>query len=318
MFFETQEKGTRKTYYLEIPKSTQKLKTTVIKGSGEGKTLVITAGIHGCEYTGIEAAKRLCSTLDPLKVSGTVVILPTINLSGFYAGARAVVPEDNKNLNQVFPGNKQGTLAERIAYTIEQEVYPVADFLIDLHSGDIQEMAMPFVYFSKNVKEEVKEIAIKGAESMSLSVRVGSTSSTGLYSYAGVCGIPALLYERSGHGERDEETIEVCINNMYELMQGLDLMQEKPVIEHVKETSLEPQKEVLEAVYDEAVADGFWRSFVKAGETFEVNTLLGELRDEDDQVIQESRAAFKGIVLYMSVVLGTAENDPLIAYGRIE
>ena len=41
------------------------MEVRVICGKEPGKTLVITAGVHGCEYVGIEAAKRLSEKIDP-------------------------------------------------------------------------------------------------------------------------------------------------------------------------------------------------------------------------------------------------------------
>ena len=42
---------------------------TAICGSQPGKTLIVTAGIHGCEYVGIEALNRLKKELDPAGLS---------------------------------------------------------------------------------------------------------------------------------------------------------------------------------------------------------------------------------------------------------
>ena len=41
-------------------------------GKNEGKTLVITAGVHGCEYVGIETSLRLINELNPKKMSGNI------------------------------------------------------------------------------------------------------------------------------------------------------------------------------------------------------------------------------------------------------
>ena len=40
-----------------------------ICGKNQGKTLVITAGVHGCEYVGIEAAKRMAEFLEPMELA---------------------------------------------------------------------------------------------------------------------------------------------------------------------------------------------------------------------------------------------------------
>ena len=45
-------------------------------------------------------------------------------------------PIDGKNLNRVFPGKPNGTITERIAYFLVHNIYHLADYVIDMHSGD--------------------------------------------------------------------------------------------------------------------------------------------------------------------------------------
>ena len=50
----------------------------------QGKTLVITAGVHGCEYVGVETLTHLSEELDPEEMSGSLILLPLANPEGFY------------------------------------------------------------------------------------------------------------------------------------------------------------------------------------------------------------------------------------------
>src|SRR5216683_109493 len=63
-----------------------------IRGASDGRTVLITAGIHAAEYTGVEAAIRLGRTLDPADVRGTVLIIPLLNRPGFYERSIYVNP----------------------------------------------------------------------------------------------------------------------------------------------------------------------------------------------------------------------------------
>lgn len=54
-----------------------------------------------------------------------------------------MVPEDGINLNRAFPGNAKGSLSARLAVALENALYPVADFLADLHGGDYNEVLHP-------------------------------------------------------------------------------------------------------------------------------------------------------------------------------
>lgn len=111
----------------------------------------------------MEALRQLGQELEPENMSGRLILIPVVNEAGFYAGARQVNPSVGKNLNREFPGKEDGTVTQRIAKVLEQEIYPVADFLMDLHGGDVNEKATPFVYFPYETEEGVRDQACGGA-----------------------------------------------------------------------------------------------------------------------------------------------------------
>src|SRR5882724_5435600 len=116
-----------------------------IAGLVAGPTVLITAGIHAAEYTGIEAAIRLGRAIAPEAVRGTILIIPLLNRPGFYERSIYVNPEDNDNLNRLFPGRPDGTWSERFAHALLNQVIAGVDYAIDLHAGDMIEDLVPFV-----------------------------------------------------------------------------------------------------------------------------------------------------------------------------
>src|SRR5581483_12192939 len=74
-----------------------------INGAKSGRTLFVNAGVHGGEYPAIEAVIRLSKTLDPKTISGTVVLMPCLNLPAFRSRTPFVCPIDNVTPNRVFP-----------------------------------------------------------------------------------------------------------------------------------------------------------------------------------------------------------------------
>ena len=131
------------------------IEMTVVCGCRPGKTLVVTAGVHGCEYVGIEALNRLKQELDPAALSGRVILLPLVNPEGFYQGSKQTIPADGKNLNRMFPGKSDGTFSSRLARVLEETLYPEADFLMDLHGGDVNEALTPLLFFPTAVPESL-------------------------------------------------------------------------------------------------------------------------------------------------------------------
>ena len=277
-------------------------------GQKPGKTLVISAGVHGCEYVGILAAQRLRRELDLSRLCGQIILLPLINPNGFYHAERQIMPEDGKNLNREFPGKADGTYTQRLAAGIEQYIFPEADFLIDLHSGDWFESLTPLVFFPIAAGDTVERAARDAASCLSVPLRVASTARNGLYSRSAQLGIPSLLLERGCRAAWSETELRAELEDLYRLMAHLGMLEESAV--------RTTQREIRQAVYEEASCRGFWYPQVQAGAQLCVGQCLGFLTDAEGRMLCEYRAAFDGIVLYHTVILGVQEGDPLIAYGR--
>ncbi len=105
----------------------------VLHGLEDGPTLVVEAAMHGREIVGSIAIATLTRTLDPKKMKGTFVAIPVVNTPGFEAGMR-FHPWDNTDLALVLSNPKpEGTVPERTAYVMVNEIFPRADYLIDIH-----------------------------------------------------------------------------------------------------------------------------------------------------------------------------------------
>ncbi|SCH04195.1 ectoine utilization protein EutE [uncultured Clostridium sp.] len=303
--------GVKQTLPLPVT-SPYSVEMTVICGSRPGKNLVVTAGVHSCEYVGIETLNRLKRELEPAALSGRVILLPLVNPEGFYQGSKQTIPADGKNLNRMFPGKPDGTFSSQLARVLEETLYPEADFLMDLHGGDVNEALTPLVFFPASVPESLSAAASAAAESLSVPYRVASTSQNGLYSWAAQCGIPALLVERGDRGLWSEKEVAACRENVYELMRHLGILNAASVSPCLQ------QAEIRRAVYEEAPADGFWYPAVSAaGQKLKQGTLLGTLKDSYGNEIARYTAPFDGVVLYYTLSLGVKSGDPLIAYGKL-
>src|SRR5215468_10288595 len=116
-----------------------------VAGAKPGPLLFVNAGVHGGEYPAIEAVIRLSNTVDPKQISGTVILMPVMNLPAFRARTPFVCPIDNVNPNRVFPGDPTGSYSEQMTHALINEFVVYADSYIDLHGGDIPEALVPFV-----------------------------------------------------------------------------------------------------------------------------------------------------------------------------
>ncbi len=96
--------------------------------------LLIISGLRGDEGSSIFASYHLMKLLDAVdSLSGTVSIIPVANPLAFRLGTPAS-PIDHLLLDNEFPGRKDGTISQRVAW----ELWNIAkdyDYVITLHSS---------------------------------------------------------------------------------------------------------------------------------------------------------------------------------------
>jgi len=102
-----------------------------------GTLVTLIAGIHGDELDGTLALHSLADELKPEKISGTIVLLPSVNTSALMTGLRTSAL-DGQNMDCSFPGKAQGSISERLAYEIMHRFIQRSELVVDLRSGGRQ------------------------------------------------------------------------------------------------------------------------------------------------------------------------------------
>ncbi|HRX56563.1 MAG TPA: succinylglutamate desuccinylase/aspartoacylase family protein, partial [Verrucomicrobiales bacterium] len=83
---------------------------------GEGPTLLVIAGVHGDEFEGPAACRRLIAETDPDALSGNLHVIPMANESACRCRARC--GSDGLDLARTFPGRADGSITERVAHAL--------------------------------------------------------------------------------------------------------------------------------------------------------------------------------------------------------
>jgi len=285
---------------------------TLINGAKPGKTVLITAAIHGDEYPGIAASIQVAKEIVPADVTGRILIFPCVNTGGFRERARDV-PEDGANLNANYPGNPAGTVGERIADFFVREVFPQTDFVIDLHSGGAMEPLTPCLFFPAAAGARVRNEAEEAARATDIPYLIASAASTGEYSYAAsAMGIPGLLLER-GHGGLCKDTwVKAYDKDIRLLLRHLD------VYPFNDGGNICSKKVYRKTVYLSAEQNGLWYPYISADRHVLKGDALGRMEDFWGNIIAEYRAEAEGTVFYYTGSLAVKQNQPLVAYGLEE
>jgi predicted deacylase len=275
----------------------------IVRGVASGPTLLVTAGVHGAEYVSIEAANRL-SNLDPSQITGTLVVLPIVNLPSFEARSIYVNPIDGKNLNRVFPGDKHGTFAEQLAFWLTGNFIAHADAYVDLHGGDLNEVLTPFVICHQ---QDSKAESLAGA--FGIPNVVPSTSSGHSYSAGYAYAVPSLLAESGGQGRVSDEDIAWLTDGVQGVMQHMGMLAGTPAKALI--TSYEAFHWLRSSF------SGSWYLKVAPGELVVPQQQLGVVKDLLGNVVQEAISPVSGKVLFAVSSLAINEGDPLVGIGVI-
>lgn len=135
-------------------------KNIISNGKGKKRVCIVT-GTHGDELEGqlvaYFIAKQLNENLDLL--DGTVEIYPALNPLGIDTIQRGI-PNFDLDMNRIFPGNPNGTMAEQTAFCIVEDLKG-ADLVIDIHSSNLYLRETPQVRININDEEKLVPIAQK-------------------------------------------------------------------------------------------------------------------------------------------------------------
>ena len=304
--------GMKKSGFLRLGGGEFSLPYTVICGSHPGKTVLITAAVHGGEYVGIQAAVELADKLKPEKIHGRVILVKTVCRKEFEERSGSVCPEDEKNLNRVFPGNPQGTRMDRLAYEVVQKLHSAADYYIDLHSGDDYEQLTPYIYYAGCADEDVVQMSRKMAEQADVPYMVKSNvASGGSYNYAAACGIPSVLIERGQMGSWSPEEVHSTRKDVRNILCALG------IYDGMRSYSNYYPMEIEDVRYQSASVSGLWYPAKKPGDIIHQDEILGEIRDYEGNVQEICRADMDGVILYQVSSLQVVEGGPVITYGNI-
>ena len=294
---------------------------TVFHGRDSGPVLSLIAGIHGSEYSPIISMQRLPELLDPQAMAGTLIIVHIANLPAFQGRSIYFGPDDLKNLNRSFPGKAAGTVTERIAFTLTEEIMPLSDYLIDIHSGDGNESLRPSysAYYAEAGGAEVVDQSRRLAVAFGLETIVqfaGSYSSLddAIYTSAQSVtrGIPSIDVESGELGVIDDVFIDPITDGALSVLRELGMIEGEPIVAANPLVISDRAR-----VYSEY--EGIWHkdAMVKTGDFVTKGTELGVITDYFGKELQTVVAPASGVLLILFATPPVNVDDNIAVIGTV-
>ncbi len=277
--------------YLAVPSSTNEsaygtvtVPIAVLK-HGTGPTALFTGGVHGDEYEGPVALMNLIRELDPGRLQGRLIIIPSLNLPAALTGERCS-PVDGLNMNRVFPGERDGTITPMIAHFVCEALLPMADIQVDMHSGGKTLEYLPSINMRvpQDAQRAQKTFGALRAFGAPLGLIDRNLDDTGILNTVSERrGILNLDTELGGAGRVDRDTVRVAktgIENLLKFFQMLDGDAVTPQQEGRAATRLAEVSDL--ACYVMAPDAGLYEPFIELGEAVQEGDALGQVHYVDD------------------------------------
>jgi uncharacterized protein len=314
------KRGQKITGAIEVPRGVDAatgIPVAVLHGAKPGPVLALVSGAHGTEYTSIIALEKLIGLLDPAQISGTVIIVPLVNIASFEQKVPHVNPIDGKSMNRMYPGKMDGTQTDRASYLITKQVVEQCDHLIDLHGGDLDESLRPYSYWTRTDNENQDRISREMVLAFGLDHIIISTdrpkdpgASRYLENTATTRGKPSITVEAGHAGTVEPEDLAALVDGCLSVMRYLKMLPGAPTtIEHPV---------WIERVWTIASEQtGIFYPLVKRGTYVEQGMKVGYVTDYVGKTIFEARAPAAGVVLYVCAVPSMTKGATIANVGVV-
>jgi uncharacterized protein len=316
----TAERGQKATGTIEVPAGSDpalSIPVAVFHGAKPGPVLALVAGSHGTEYTSIIALEKIIATLNPAEISGTVIVVPLINIQSFEQKVPHLNPVDRKSMNRWYPGKMDGTQTDRASFLITKQVVEQCDHLIDLHGGDLDESLRPYSYWTKTGNEKQDQISREMVLAFGLDHIIISTdrprdpqASRYLENTATTRGKPSITAEAGYAGTVETDELNALINGCLNVMRYLKMLRGTPAM-------IERPVWIEKVVSLTSEQTGMFYPLVKRGSYVEQGMKLGYVTDYLGKVTFEARAPAAGVVLYVCAVPSMTKGATIANIGVV-
>lgn len=258
--FEVAKLHTRNT--LEVP-------IIIERSRKPGPTVLLTAGIHGDEINGVEIIRQIIAKGINIPKTGTIICVPVINVFGFLNMNRLF--PDGRDLNRVFPGNANGSLASRVAHFVMTELVPHVDFAMDFHTGGSDRFNAAQIRIVKDDPSLTELAHVFGAQFIYYSQNLNK-------SYRNACdkvGVPMLLFEGGKSFNIHTNITNTGVNGAKRVLDHLGMLRRKFKVSRPKQSAVV----IKDSKWLRAKYSGMFKATVTINAFVNKDDVLGNITD---------------------------------------
>jgi hypothetical protein len=279
--------------------------------------LAVVAGSHGSEYASIVAVEQLIADTNPADVSGTLILLPIVNVPSFEQITPHVNPTDNKSMNRFYPGSANGSQTERASFVITRDVVDKCDHLIDLHGGDLDENLRPYSYWSVTGNQAQDEASKAMAMAFGLPYIIVSrdrpkdpNASRFLENTATTRGKASITAEAGRSGPVDAAEVAMLERGVRNVMAHLK-MRTQGAAPAVTPVWIEPLVNIT------AEQSGMFHPAVDRAANVAKGAKIGVITDYLNRPVKEIVAPEAGTIMFIRALPSLRKGDTIVSIGVV-
>jgi len=298
--------GEKHTGYLSIGSASThevRMPYIVVNGVEPGPVLTVLSGVHAVECTPVEAVLRLAKSVEPVDISGILVLVPVVNTEGFHARRSYSNQLDHLNQNKVFPGDPEGSMTRRVAHAVFDSFVSKSDYLVDCHSADLGEDVTHGMFIYKTDDGDLTSKMTEMARCFDCDYIETTEISGNTGEAVRLYGIPCIMTESGAPYPIREDDVLYHYMGLRNLMRYIGMINE--------EAALGDQRVDPPTWRVQAGSGGLWRRRVEAGQRVKKGELLGTVSDLHGEPLQVATAPLKGVVSFLRVHYSVNEGDTL-------
>lgn len=295
-------KGKRTILDLEVARlhtrTTVKIPVIIERSKNPGPVVLLLAGIHGDEINGVGIIREIISQKINRPISGTIICIPVFNIFGYLIQTREF--PDGRDLNRMFPGSLNGSLASQFAHQFTKEIAPHVDYVIDFHTGGGERDNIAQIRCSKEDKRGLELAKIFNPPIIVFSNIISKSLRDTLHKM----GKTILLFEGGKSKELDASIINEGVNGTKNILIHLGLIEGEIT---VKKTPIFVEK----AKWLRASYSGMFKIMAKNGTFVKKKEVLGIIQDPFGEFKKKVYAPFDGHIFCINKTPIVNKGDAL-------
>ncbi|MDW7692526.1 succinylglutamate desuccinylase/aspartoacylase family protein [Flammeovirgaceae bacterium SG7u.111] len=295
------QKGERVVLEMEVAKlhtrNSLRIPVIIERAIHDGPVLLLMGGVHGDETNGVAIVREIIRKGYNKPKNGTIICIPVFNVFGYLNQHREF--PDGRDLNRVFPGSKNGSLAAQFAYKFTKEIAPFVDYILDFHTGGAGRDNYPNIRCVLTQERNVELAKIFGAPLIVNSSYIHKS----IRETMDKMGKTILLYEGGKSLDLDPYVISCGVKGALNVMRYLHMQKGN--------TRKGAPMVIKKSKWVRAPHSGIFQSLIKNGSKVKNKALIGRISDPYGEFERNVYAPFDCFVFGLNTAPIVYKGDAL-------